>query len=60
MWQPIDSLMPLNKLVLVYSRFHGYQLRQKDNNGNWFDDNEFLDDSETEFEYWHELPERPE
>lgn len=54
------STMPIDKLVLVYSKFSGCCLRTKSSEGSLWDENEFLDDSEIDYTHWCELPKIPE
>lgn len=58
MYNDFDN-MPLNKLVIVYDAFQGFGLRSKTYDGNWYDENDSFDDSETEWEYWDYLPPTP-
>ena len=57
-WKPIDT-MPFGILVIVYEGFGGFHLREKTAGGYYYDENNNLDDSGIEFEWWTELPNRP-
>lgn len=54
----IDSIL-YNQLVIVYEKFQGFGLRSKADDGSWYDENEFLDDSETVWTHWAPLPFKP-
>ena len=57
-WNPIQTI-PILKLVIVFNHFQGYALRAVTSADDWYDENENLDDSETEWDLWSELPEIP-
>ncbi len=57
-WKDIATI-PTDQLVIVWSAFYGCKLRSKTDSGDWYDDNEFFDDAETEWDLWTELPMLP-
>ena len=55
----VDTIIE-DKLVLVFSTtYNCYGLRELTKHGQWYDENNNLDDSEIEWEFWSELPKRP-
>ena len=57
-WNPIQTI-PIGKLVVVFNHFRGYALRSAMDKYDMYDENCDLDDSETEWDLWAELPEKP-
>ena len=57
-WNPIQTI-PIGKLVIVFNHFREYALRWTTDKYDLYDENENLDDSETEWDLWAELPEKP-
>ncbi len=51
-----DELPPCGELVLVSQHLTGRCLRYLSDNGAWYDEHDYHDDSELEIYYWHEIP----
>lgn len=56
-WRPIETA-PERELVLVWQEFGGIVLRSYQS-GEWWTEDEFLDDSGLEITHWMPLPEPP-
>lgn len=54
-WRPIKEV-PVGQLVLVVDEYQRYALRFLTPGGDWYDENEVIDDSGITYHEWHELP----
>lgn len=57
-WKDMECV-PEDRFIVVFHPFYGRKIRMLSSNGNWYDDNEILDDSEAEWDLWAELPPIP-
>ena len=57
-WKPMKT-MPMDKYVIVHNSFLGHRIRMKTRAGDFYDENNDLDDSGIEWDYWTHLPDSP-